>query len=110
VSLDSPYLAGEPLGIGPAESPRDDPTAPDVSGLPAGKPRSMLRLAAAVFVQNRLAVGGLIVVILLVLFCFAGPFVYHTDQVDVNLANAGLRPGTGHPLGTDETGYDELAG
>jgi peptide/nickel transport system permease protein len=109
VSLNSPYLAGEPLGAGPAERPLDDPAASsDVTGLPAGKPRSMLRLGAAVFAQNRLAVGGLVVVILLVLFCFAGPLVYHTDQVDVNLADAALRPGAGHPLGTDATGYDEL--
>jgi peptide/nickel transport system permease protein len=105
VSLNSPYLAGEPLDTGPAAGPT---ASPDVNGLPAGKPRSMLRLAAAVFAQNRLAVAGLIVVILLVLFCFAGPLVYHTDQVDVNLTNAALRPGAGHPLGTDETGYDEL--
>jgi peptide/nickel transport system permease protein len=82
--------------------------SPAVAGLPAGKPRRMLRLAAAVFVQNRLAVAGLIIVVLLVLFCFAGPLVYHTDQVDVNLAQASLRPGPGHPLGTDENGYDEL--
>src|SRR5690348_418475 len=68
----------------------------------------MFRLAAAVFLQNRLAVIGLAVLVLLVGFCFIGPLLYHTDQVNVNLANAALRPGPGHPLGTDETGYDEL--
>jgi peptide/nickel transport system permease protein len=82
--------------------------APMVAGLPAGKPRSMLRLAAAVFVQNRLAVGGLVVLALLVLFCFLGPVLYSTDQVHVDLAQASLPPGAGHPLGTDENGYDEL--
>jgi peptide/nickel transport system permease protein len=82
--------------------------APAVAGLPAGKPRSMLRLAAAVFVQNRLAVAGLVVVLLLVLFCFLGPVIHPTDQVHVNLAQASLPPGAGHPLGTDENGYDQL--
>jgi peptide/nickel transport system permease protein len=100
------------MSVNPVEPIELHPVAADaspaVAGLPAGKPRRMLRLAAAVFVQNRLAVAGLIIVILLVLFCFAGPLVYHTDQVDVNLAQASLRPGSGHPLGTDENGYDEL--
>jgi peptide/nickel transport system permease protein len=81
---------------------------PALAGLPAGRPRSMVRLAAAVFVQNRLAVAGLGVLVLLVLFCFVGPLVRHTDQVTVNLAQASLPPGSGHPLGTDPNGYDEL--
>jgi peptide/nickel transport system permease protein len=82
--------------------------APAAIGLPVGKPRSMFRLAAAVFVQNRLAVLGLVIVVLLLGFCFVGPLFYHTDQTTVDLSNAALRPGAGHPLGTDETGYDEL--
>jgi peptide/nickel transport system permease protein len=98
--------------LNPAElvsGPVDRPESPAPAGvLPVGRPRSMVRLGAAVFVQNRLAVAGLVIVILLLGFCAVGPLVYHTDQVDVNLANAALRPGAGHPLGTDETGYDEL--
>jgi peptide/nickel transport system permease protein len=43
------------------------------------------------------------------LFCFVGPFFYHTDQVHVSLAQVTLGPGTdGHPLGTDASGYDVL--
>jgi peptide/nickel transport system permease protein len=42
------------------------------------------------------------------LFCFIGPLVYHTDQIHVNLSNANQHPGTGHPLGTDSSGYDAL--
>jgi peptide/nickel transport system permease protein len=78
------------------------------AGRPDAPPRSMVRLGAAVFVQNRLAVVGLAVLVLLLGFCFLGPLVYHTNQVDVNLADAALPPGPGHPLGTDETGYDQL--
>jgi peptide/nickel transport system permease protein len=81
----------------------------EVSALPTwDRPRGAFRAGAAVFVQNKLAVTGFVIVVLLVLFCFGGPLVYHTNQVDVNLANATLPPGPGHPLGTDETGYDEL--
>jgi peptide/nickel transport system permease protein len=99
----------EPVGLDPAPTdPAPTDPASTVPGAPAGKPRHMVRLAAAVFVQNRLAVAGLAVVVVLVLFCFVGPLAYHTNQVDVNLADAALRPGSGHPLGTDETGYDEL--
>jgi peptide/nickel transport system permease protein len=78
------------------------------AGLPDAPPRSMFRLGAAVFVQNRLAVAGLAVLVLLIGFCFLGPLFYHTDQVSVDLGNAALPPGAGHPLGTDETGYDQL--
>ncbi len=41
-------------------------------------------------------------------FCFLGPLFYHTDQVHTNLNKVTLPPGAGHPLGTDDTGYDEL--
>ncbi len=61
------------------------------------------------FTGNRLAVAGLVVVALLFLFSFVGPLVYQTDQVHTDLASANLRPGTdGHPLGTDDVGYDVL--
>ncbi|GAA3525308.1 ABC transporter permease [Amycolatopsis ultiminotia] len=46
--------------------------------------------------------------LLFVAFCFLGPLVYHTEQVATNLAGADLPPGPGHPLGTDDVGYDEL--
>jgi peptide/nickel transport system permease protein len=44
----------------------------------------------------------------LVLFCFAGPLLYRTSQVTVNLNLKDLAPGGSHPLGTDDTGYDVL--
>jgi len=46
------------------------------------------------------------VVALIALFCFAGPVLYHTNQVTVRLSLATLPPGAGHPLGTDASGYD----
>jgi ABC-type dipeptide/oligopeptide/nickel transport system permease subunit len=43
-----------------------------------------------------------------VLFCFGGPFVYHANLLSTNLAATNLPPGAGHPLGTDNLGFDEL--
>jgi peptide/nickel transport system permease protein len=78
-------------------------------GLPSGKPKSMFRLGAEVFLQNRLAVVGLGVLGVALLFCFVGPFVYHTNQINTDLMASTLRPGQpNHPLGTDQSGYDEL--
>lgn len=60
------------------------------------------------FTRNRLAVAGLVVIVALLLFSFAGPLFYHTDQIHTRLALETLPPGTGRPLGTDDVGYDEL--
>lgn len=82
---------------------------PPNSGLPTGKAKSMFRLGLEVFLQNRLAIVGIVVLIIAILFCFVGPLLYHTNQVNTNLLEANLRPGTqGHPLGTDQNGYDQL--
>jgi len=98
-----------------------DPLAPGLGGLiteempepapgtvPAGKPRSLLVRGLEVFVENKLAIVGVFLLAAIALFCFAGPLFYHTDQVHVNLANANRPPGPGHPLGTDNNGYDVL--
>jgi peptide/nickel transport system permease protein len=77
------------------------------AGSPPGTVRRM-GSAAAVFFENRLAIVGLVVVVAMFAFCFLGPLFYHTDQVHTNLSQVTLPPGNGHPLGTDDVGYDEL--
>jgi ABC-type dipeptide/oligopeptide/nickel transport system permease subunit len=71
-------------------------------------PRAGWRLALSSFVENKLAVVGVAIFLFFVVFCFFGPYVYHTDQIDTNVINAYLSPGKGHPLGTDASGFDEL--
>lgn len=73
---------------------------------PAGKSlATWLRL----FFGNRLAAAATAVVVILCLFCFIGPLLYHTDQIHSNLNAVNLSPGSrGHPLGTDPNGMDEL--
>jgi peptide/nickel transport system permease protein len=76
--------------------------------LPAAKPRSLLLRGLDVFVENKLAIVGLVILVLTAGFSFFGPLMYHTDQIHTNLAIANQAPATGHPLGTDNSGYDIL--
>jgi peptide/nickel transport system permease protein len=87
-------------------TPADD-ASQEISQL-VSAPRKRGANVLGVFMENKLAVAGAIMIILIVLFCFLGPLVYHTNQVasDLNISNQG--PGKGHPLGTDNVGYDEL--
>jgi peptide/nickel transport system permease protein len=71
----------------------------------------MARQILTVFVENKLAVAGLVVIVAFLLFCYAGPLVYHTNQLNAENALSNVQnasPGTGHPLGTDNTGFDIL--
>jgi peptide/nickel transport system permease protein len=68
------------------------------------RPPSPLRA----FATNRLGLTGLVLIAALAVCCFLGPFVYHTDQVRTNIQITNLPPGRGHPLGTDDNGYDIL--
>jgi peptide/nickel transport system permease protein len=75
---------------------------------PAAKPRSMLRRGWEVFAENKLALVSLVVLVLIVLFCYVGPLVYHTNQVNTNLADYLCRPSAKHLLGCNDVGYDQL--
>jgi peptide/nickel transport system permease protein len=47
-------------------------------------------------------------VIVIFAFCYVGPLVWRTNQTDVNVVDAALPAGPGHPLGTDTNGFDVL--
>jgi ABC-type dipeptide/oligopeptide/nickel transport system permease subunit len=66
------------------------------------------RLALREFASNWLALVGVAILLFFVLFSFLGPFVYHTNQVDTNVLFTDQPPGHGHPLGTDDVGFDVL--
>ena len=74
----------------------------------AALPSSARRSFVAAFLENRLGVLGLGIIVLVVLFCFAGPLVYHTNQLQANIVLTNLGPRAGHPLGTDANGFDIL--
>jgi peptide/nickel transport system permease protein len=82
------------------------PQRPEPGEVPAqDSPR--WRILSA-FVHSRQAVVGVGLVVLIALFCFAGPLIYRTNQVTVNLNLATMPPSASHPLGTDGSGYDVL--
>jgi peptide/nickel transport system permease protein len=101
-TLDQPRSIAIPL---PGGSTHEKPgEVQDVA--PAFEAQGVWRLTFNVFIQHRLAVVGVGIVVFMTLFCFVGPLLYHTDQTTVNLINARLAPGAGHILGTDEYGFD----
>ncbi|HEY1830068.1 MAG TPA: ABC transporter permease [Acidimicrobiales bacterium] len=105
----------EDLPEQPAATPMGHLVDPvDLVGPEGGEVSSvggMGRQIVNVFFENKLAVIGLIVIVFFVLFCFIGPWLYHTNQTNAetalnNVENAS--PGAGHPLGTDIAGFDIL--
>jgi peptide/nickel transport system permease protein len=82
---------------------------PPIPAIPQAISAPPARTVLARFTGNPLAVTGAVLLLLMVLFSFLGPLIYHTDQVHANLLAARLSPGTdGHPLGTDDLGHDVL--
>ena len=65
-------------------------------------------VVARTFAQNRLAMFGVGVVVVVTLFSFIGPLFHPTDQLNPNLLEVHLPPGGGHLLGTDSQGFDIL--
>jgi peptide/nickel transport system permease protein len=96
----------------PPGAPGADPDGPlavaDGAVTAPGTGGSSWRLIAGTFIRSPLALAGLAIIAVVAVFCFAGPYLYRTNQVTVRLSLASLPPGAGHPLGTDASGYDIL--
>lgn len=102
----------------PAQSAPDKP--PLTTGIAGAGPEggeahetgSMFRLTVRSFVENKLAVVGLGLFLLMVLFSFVGPLVYVTNQTNTAKAILSALPNTapsaGHLLGTDNEAFDVL--
>ncbi len=72
-----------------------------------GPVQSGWRLAAREFAENKLGVLGLAALVFFVVFCYLGPLVYHGGLTS-QLTSTNLPPAAGHPLGTDQQGFDVL--
>jgi len=96
------------LSVGPITAAPIDAPAEVQDLVPAYETRGVWRLALDVFLEHRLAVFGVGVVVFMTLFCFIGPLIYHTDQTTTDLNNQFITPGAGHVLGTDQLGFDLL--
>ncbi|MBV9356976.1 MAG: ABC transporter permease, partial [Chloroflexi bacterium] len=100
----------EPVAAGATSAGLATGTEPvDHHGATAAERPLSLTRTRRTFLHNRLALTGSGIIGFLILFCFVGPLVYHTDQVSVSLSTAHLAPFTsGHVLGTDQVGRDVL--
>jgi peptide/nickel transport system permease protein len=76
----------------------------------AQKRRSQGRIIFDRFVRNRAAMIGAAFLLVLLIICFLGPFIWQLspDIIDPTAPLEGA-PTAMHPLGTDEAGRDELA-
>jgi peptide/nickel transport system permease protein len=100
-------------GSGTKDTPVETDRGPvDVDVLPEGgevvATGNPWAVVARTFAQNRLAIVGVGVVLVVTMFRFLGPLVHQTDQLNPNLVSVNLPPGHGHLLGTDSEGFDIL--
>ncbi|HEX5193446.1 MAG TPA: ABC transporter permease [Solirubrobacteraceae bacterium] len=87
----------------PTVAPTSAPEGGEVQVIASG-----WRLALGEFSQNRLALFAVLVLVFFILFSFIGPLIYHSNQTITEPLSTTLPPGGGHPLGTDQNGFDEL--
>ena len=103
-----------PIGGGETMASGDtlDQDAPTPEGGESRSTGTIFRQMSRVFLENKLAVVGLAVIALMILFCFVGPHVYPTNQTSTQLAlqnsTSNAAPSRANPLGTDEVGFDIL--
>lgn len=71
--------------------------------------RSLWKDAWYTFTRDKLAMGGLFVLLFIVLAVMFGPYVYHGLPNEINFAIALQGPTLEHPMGTDDLGRDLLA-
>ncbi|MER7130360.1 dipeptide/oligopeptide/nickel ABC transporter permease/ATP-binding protein [Streptosporangium saharense] len=81
-----------------------DSSPPPVTGTEPGQWRTV----AARFLRHRLAVAALAVLVLVALFAFVGPLLWHYGYDEITPDNS-RPPSAAHPLGTDSLGHDLLA-
>jgi peptide/nickel transport system permease protein len=109
-------LVEEVVGVPVAGTASGNGATPGAMGPEGGEAIStggMLRQIVRVFRENKLAVVGLVVIVLMILFCWLGPVFYHTNQTNAQAAlvsntPANSPPSSTNPLGTDNSGFDIL--
>lgn len=92
-------------------APAPSPGSP--GGNAAGAASGAWQQVARAFLDNKLALVGLGIVVFMLLLCFVGPLVYHTNQTNAQLAltsnvPTNAAPSAAHLLGTDNGSFDEL--
>jgi peptide/nickel transport system permease protein len=94
-------------------TPPSDPTV-QVEGGEVESEGSALKLFLRTFGESKPAVAGVIVLVLIALFSWIGPHLYHSNQTTPTLIlpdgqkGPNAPPGPGRPLGYDYNGFDIL--
>lgn len=65
--------------------------------------------AVQLFIRNRLALAGLVIILVFVFVAVVGPWLAPYDPLEVNLGQRFIPPGLEHPFGTDNLGRDILS-
>jgi peptide/nickel transport system permease protein len=86
----------------PARAPVPAPDGGEVTG------DTRRWIGVSEFFRNGQARTGIVIVVVIALFCFLGPVFYHTNEVAVNLNLKDLEPSKQHLLGTDDYGFDVI--
>jgi ABC-type dipeptide/oligopeptide/nickel transport system permease subunit len=84
-------------------------TTLSAEGLAEGRPYSLWRDAFARLIANRLAVAGMVIVLLLFFTAIAGPYITPYDFLSQDLTARNQLPSAAHWLGTDDLGRDVLS-
>ena len=85
------------------------PTALSPEGLSDHRQYSLWRDAFARLVANKLAVAGMMIVLVLFFIAIAGPYITPYDFLSQDLKARNQSPSTAHWLGTDDLGRDVLS-
>ncbi|WDR07152.1 hypothetical protein PSQ90_06905 [Devosia rhodophyticola] len=80
-----------------------------VTGLKRAKSRNLWRDAARRFVRNKLAIVGMVVVVVFLVLAILGSAITPYDPFDQDLIAALQGPSAAHWLGTDDLGRDVLS-
>ncbi|WP_160035541.1 oligopeptide ABC transporter permease [Paenibacillus sp. An7] len=75
---------------------------------PVKQPDSPWRVAVRRFTRNRLAVGGLFILVLMIIICIFGPMISPYNLNDYKVIDKNKAPYAEHWLGTDKLGRDIL--
>jgi ABC-type dipeptide/oligopeptide/nickel transport system permease subunit len=73
------------------------------------KSRTNFDLARQRFMRQKLAVGGLVIVLLFIFVAIFAPWIAPTGYADASLLNANQFPSREFPFGTDTIGHDMLS-
>jgi peptide/nickel transport system permease protein len=91
----------------PRLAPDEPPAGLDAEAITT-RQRSQFQMVVARFLRHRLAIGGLVVLLLVVAFAFLGPLIWPWDHTIHRDIPSNSPPTLDHPFGTTSAGHDMM--